>query len=311
MRGGAGTVRIALFALLLLGVFAAATITGKTLAPTSAAESSRPQGTQPMNTMIDAHGDPTKEIPGDTKAASRGASGHEGVGASGLASVEGGYRLVSGQTRVPVGREVRFAFRILDQDGRPVTSFVTEHERRMHLIVVRRDLSGFQHLHPAMAADGTWTTGLRLPEAGVWRVFADFATEAGSVTLGVDLFAAGRFDPAELPEPATTATADGYQVTVEATGLAGGQTGSLTFRVARDGQPVTDLEPYLGARGHLVALREGDLAFLHVHPTDAATEGASIGFGAELPSAGRYRLYLQFQHDGQVRTAAFTLEVAR
>jgi hypothetical protein len=110
---------------------------------------------------------------------------------------------------------------------------------------------------------------------------------------------------------AATATVDGYEVTMESAGLAGGRTGSLTFRVARDGRPVTDLEPYLGARGHLVVLREGDLAYLHVHPTDTATEGASIGFGAELPSAGRYRLYLQFQHDGQVHTAAFTVEVAR
>jgi plastocyanin len=263
-----------------------------------------------VQSMPDAHGHTGKEVHDHSTATTQGASGHDGVGASGLASVEGGYRLVPSQTRVPVGREVNFTFRILDRDGHSVTSFVTKHERDMHLIVVRRDLSGFQHLHPAMAADGTWTTGLRLPEAGVWRVFADFATEHGAATLGVDAFAAGRFDPVDLPEPAKTATADGYQVTVEPTGLAGGQTGSLTFRVARDGQPVTDLEPYLGARGHLVALREGDLAYLHVHPTDAATEGASIGFGAELPSAGRYRLYLQFQHHGQVRTAAFTLEVA-
>jgi hypothetical protein len=308
----AGTARVALFALLLAGVFAAATIAGRTLAPTSAAggEPNQPQGAQPVQSMADAHGDAPKEAHDNRAAATDGASGHDGAGASGLASVEGGYRLVPSQTRVPVGREVDFAFRILDEDGRPVTSFVTEHERDMHLIVVRRDLSGFQHLHPAMAADGTWTTGLRLPDAGVWRVFADFATEQGSATLGVDVFAAGRFDLVGLPEPATTATADGYQVTLEPAGLAGGQTGSLTFRVARDGQPITDLEPYLGARGHLVALREGDLAFLHVHPTDAATAGASIGFGAELPSAGRYRLYLQFQH-GQVHTAAFTLEVAR
>jgi hypothetical protein len=310
---GAGTARVALFALLLAGVFAAATIAGRTLAPTSAAggEANQPQGeAQPMQSMPEAHGDATKEAH-DNSTAANGTSGHDGAAASGLASVEGGYQLVPTQTRVPVGREVDFAFRILDEDGRPVTSFVTEHERDMHLIVVRRDLSGFQHLHPTMAADGTWRTGLRLPDAGVWRVFADFATEQGSATLGVDVFAAGRFDPVDLPEPAATATADGYQVTVEPTGLTGGRTGSLTFRVARDGQPVTDLEPYLGARGHLVALREGDLAFLHVHPTDAATEGASIGFGAELPSAGRYRLYLQFQHDGQVHTAAFTLEVAR
>jgi hypothetical protein len=282
---------VALFALALLGVFATATVAGRALGPTVAAAPGRPRAAAPMDGMAGGHGD--------------------GAGAGGLASAEGGYRLVPARTRVPVGREVRFAFRLLDRDGRAVTSFVPEHERELHLIVVRRDLSGFQHLHPAMAADGTWTTGLRLPDAGVWRVFADFTTGEGPATLGVDVLAGGRFDPADLPAPATTATVDGYQVTLAPAGLAGGRTGSLSFRVARDGRPVTDLEPYLGARGHLVALREGDLAFLHVHPADTATEGASIGFGAELPSAGRYRLFLQFRHQGQVRTAAFTLEVPR
>jgi hypothetical protein len=297
-----GTARVALFALLLAAVFAAAAVAGRTLAPTGAAEPDERQRTQPMDGMTTAHND-------DSQTA-HGAPGHA-AGPTGLASATGGYRMVPEQTRVEAGRRGRFAFRILDHDGRPVTSFVREHEREMHLIVVRRDLSGFQHLHPTMGTDGTWTTELLLPSAGVWRAFADFATAKGSATLGVDLLVAGQFDPVDLPAPATAATAGGYQVTIQTTGLAGGQAGSLTFRVARDGAPVTDLEPYLGARGHLVALREGDLAFLHVHPTDAATEGASIGFGAELPSAGRYRLYLQFQHDGQVHTAAFTVEVAR
>lgn len=298
-----GPVRVGLFALLLVGVFAAATVAGRALAPTGAAEAGQPRPAQPMDGMTDGHGEATDEA--------RGGPGQDGVGAGGLASAEGGYRLVPDRRRLPAGRDVRFAFRVLGEDGRPVTSFVTGHERELHLIVVRRDLSGFQHLHPVMAADGTWTTGLRLPDAGAWRVFADFATDRGSATLGVDVLAAGRFDPADLPAPATTATVAGYRVTMEPTGLAAGRTGALTFRVARDGRPVTDLEPYLGARGHLVALRQGDLAFLHVHPTDAATEGASIGFGVEPPSAGRYRLYLQFQHQGQVRTAAFTVDVAR
>jgi hypothetical protein len=79
--------------------------------------------------------------------------------------------------------------------------------------------------------------------------------------------------------------------------------------VSKDGREVTDIEPYLGARGHLVALREGDLAFLHVHPEDAATAGAGINFGVEYPSRGAYRLFLQFKHDGAVRTVAFTEEV--
>ncbi len=65
-------------------------------------------------------------------------------------------------------------------------------------------------------------------------------------------------------------------------------------------------EPYLGAGGHLVALREGDLAFLHVHPTE---DDAAIGFEATFPSSGAYRLFLQFQADGSVQTVAFTQEV--
>ena len=79
----------------------------------------------------------------------------------------------------------------------------------------------------------------------------------------------------------------------------------LGFEVTRDGAPVA-LDDYLGAKGHLVALREGDLAFLHVHPDEDR-----LRFMAELPTAGRYRLFLQFQVDGAVHTAAFTHEVTR
>jgi hypothetical protein len=113
----------------------------------------------------------------------------------------------------------------------------------MHLIVVRRDLSGFQHLHPTMQVDGTWMAGMTLLTAGVWRAFADFATDRGAATLGVGLVAAGRFDPVELPAPDRTATTEGYQVTIQPTGLAPGQPSELAFRVDRDGQPVTDLDP--------------------------------------------------------------------
>jgi hypothetical protein len=76
---------------------------------------------------------------------------------------------------------------------------------------------------------------------------------------------------------------------------------SLGFAITRNGAPV-ETEPYLGAGGHLVALREGDLAFLHVHPT----EEHGVEFETELQPGSRYRLYLQFKHDGRVHTAEFT-----
>ena len=59
----------------------------------------------------------------------------------------------------------------------------------------------------------------------------------------------------------------------------------------------------------------GDLAYLHVHPDgepgDGKTEpGPDIAFGAEVPSAGSYHLYLDFKHDGVVRTAQFRLDAS-
>ena len=95
--------------------------------------------------------------------------------------------------------------------------------------------------------------------------------------------------------------------------LVAGEHSMLKLRVTHDGQPVTDLQPYLGAYGHLVALRGGDLAYLHVHPDgepgDGKTEpGPEVEFGAEVPSDGTYHLYLDFKHDGVVRTAQFQLD---
>ena len=57
-----------------------------------------------------------------------------------------------------------------------------------------------------------------------------------------------------------------------------------------------------------MALREGDLAYLHVHPEG---HGEAVRFMTEFPSEGRYRLYLQFKHEGRVHTAEFTQEVGR
>jgi hypothetical protein len=220
---------------------------------------------------------------------------------AGLAIVQDGYRLAIENTTLRANRAETLRFRVIDSGGRPVRDFEDEHGARLHLIIVRRDLTGYQHLHPRLAPDGTWSIALKLPEPGSYRMFADFHSDGRDLTLGADLFVPGQFAPRPLPAEATTTTTDGYDVE-----LTEDEPGILHFKVSRYGREVTDLQPYLGARGHLVALREGDLAYLHVHPEEGPEPGAGISFGAEIPSAGRYRLYLQFRHAGAVHTAELT-----
>jgi hypothetical protein len=228
----------------------------------------------------------------------------------GLMVSQAGYTLRLADPSVRLGRSVPVTFSILGPDG-PVTDYDVEHEKQLHLIAVRRDFTGFQHVHPELAADGTWSTRLDLT-AGQWRVYADFKpTGADPLTLGTDLAVAGDYRPAPPSGESRTSVVDGYKVTLTGD-LEAGTDSRLTLSVSRDGEPVADLQPYLGAYGHLVALRSGDLAYLHVHPDgtprDGTTEpGPDVTFFAAVPSAGTYHLYLDFQHQGVVRTAAFTL----
>ncbi|WP_433789642.1 hypothetical protein [Actinoplanes sp. CA-252034] len=230
---------------------------------------------------------------------------------AGLQISQDGYRLTPLSGSLPVGTPQPFRFQITGPDNRPVTAYTTTHDKDLHLIVVRRDLSGFQHVHPELGSDGIWSIPLAVPAAGQYRVFADFKPSGhDGLTLGADVPAAGDYRPTPLPAAARTTTVDGY--TVILTGdLTPGASSKVTLSVSKDGKPVTDLQPYLGAYGHLVALRDGDLAYLHVHPDGEpgdgrTTAGPDVGFHAEVPSTGAYRLYLDFQHDGKVRTAEFT-----
>lgn len=235
------------------------------------------------------------------------------VAVGGLVLSSNGYTLVAESTAFPAGAAAPLRFRIHGPDGKPVNRFATVHDKQLHLIVARRDLSGYQHLHPAMAPDGTWQIALTLPRPGVWRAFADF-TAYDSIggqhptTLGIDLSVAGPYQPTGLPAPARESTVDNFTVTYEGTPQLKATT-PLLFRVHAGGAPVLDLQRYLGSYGHLVVLREGDLAYVHVHPEEQLINGA-VKFWLAAPSPGRYRLFFDFQIGDTVRTAEYTMTVA-
>jgi hypothetical protein len=243
---------------------------------------------------------------GEAEAGMGHGGGAMAMAVRGLAVAENGLRIVVDRPELRRGHAEQLRFRIVDESGHVVRDFDVEHTRRMHLILARRDLTGFQHLHPAMAPDGTWSVAVRLRDAGSYRLFADFSHGGTATTLADDLRVDGVADLRALPAPAATATSDGgYDVRLDAGGVRAGDEASLRFTITRDGRPVAT-DPYLGAGGHLVALREGDLAFLHVHP---AGDEHSTAFEATFPTTGAYRLFLQFKVGGVVQTVAFTQEV--
>lgn len=228
----------------------------------------------------------------------------------GLMISQNGYTFEPSETILEQGRTT-VTFRILGPDGQPVTDFEPTHDADLHFFAVARDLNSFDHLHPRMDDSGTWSTDVDLTP-GAWRLLADFRPVGQeTMTLGSDVFVAGDYQAQPLPPVSATATVDDYMVTVRG-GLTAGESSELTLTVARGGEPVTDLEPYLAAYGHLVALRAGDMAYLHVHPEGSPGDGTTapgpeISFHATAPSSGAYRLFLDFKHGGVVRTAAFTV----
>ncbi|GAB2823645.1 hypothetical protein [Streptomyces daliensis] len=304
--------KITAFAAALTATFGAAWGVGAAVDPVVARE--RPA----------AHGDGhEKEHEKEKEGQTGEARAHQGL-PGGLQISDAGYTLDLHTPRVTAGKRTELRFSVLDEKGEKVTAYEREHGKELHFIVASRDLTGYRHLHPERAADGTWSVTTELPEAGGYRAFADFKPagsgdgsgekggESGEgVTLGADLAATGTYAPEALPKATTTARVDGYEVALSGS-LRPGAARELKLTVTKDGRPVTDLQPYLGAYGHLVALRAGDLAYLHVHPNgepgDGTTKpGPGVTFTATAPSPGAYRLFLDFRHEGKVRTAAFTV----
>lgn len=293
-------VRLGLYGLVLVAVFALAAVTANVVIDEDTVQN------WVEETPDDHHG----------QEDDMNSAGHEdhGVGVLGLASAENGYRLTEVGAPADTGTEGELSLAVTGPEGRPVTAFELDHDQELHLVVVRADGRHFRHVHPERDAEGTWSIPWEWETAGSYRIFADFVpAESGQgMTLSTTVQVAGDYDPAPATEQVTESSVAGFDVAVEGD-LVAGEASELTMTIFRDGEPVTALEPYLGAFGHLVAVRDGDLAYLHVHPhRDASgpddTSGPEIVFDATAPTPGRYLLFLDFQVDGQVHTVPLVID---
>jgi len=219
---------------------------------------------------------------------------------------------------------VNYTFSIVDDQGTTVKDFATVHEKIMHVIIVRKDLQEFQHVHPEFnKITGKFTlSNLAFPSDGPYRIFPDFTPTSAQmgadgmplgVTLNEDVNVGNmaNYKAQPLTDTQLGKTFQSYQVqlTPNPTPVTANTSTTLTFAINQAGKPVTNLEKYLGALGHTVVLREGDLEFLHTHALseNISSQNGKVDFAVTFPMAGKYKVFSQFQHQGKILTTDFVV----
>lgn len=206
---------------------------------------------------------------------------------------------------------------IADPQGTPVRDLEVVHEKLLHLLVVSADLSWFAHEHPERRPDGTFAVPITFPAPGRYTLFHDFTPpRIGMQVVPVEVTVAGAPPPPVplAPDAGAAKTVDGFTVRLTPSRPLVAETNlALTVSLSRDGAPVRDLEPFLGAMGHLIIVSADRKRFVHSHPLERrgapAPRGPDVRFQCQFPTAGRYKAWAQFQHAGRILTVPFTLEV--
>jgi hypothetical protein len=186
----------------------------------------------------------------------------------------------------------------------------------------------FQHVHPELQPDRSWVIDVVLPRPGAYVVLSDFVPAGGLpqfVSRSLETADATHdLSPAILLERShsfQTSTGD-MRVTLrlDPKQVVAGTPARMTYTLtdSANGRPIIDLQPYLGALGHTLLVREGLSQYIHAHPTDEdgrlsmsrARGGPDVTFDTLFAKPGRYRAWTQFQRNGQVHTVSFTFDVA-
>jgi hypothetical protein len=203
---------------------------------------------------------------------------------------------------------------ITDHDGNPVNDFDLNHEKLLHLIIVNQDLSYFNHIHPEFEGEGRFTINTSFPAGGEYKLFADFMPTGGSsTTLSERVRVEGQEQPQTVISADTKLVKEvsGKEVKLALSRSKPKEDVTLTFNIkdAKTKKGIVDLEPYLGAVGHVVILSADGEQYIHVHPLDERATGPVAEFSTSFPIGGTYKLWGQFQHEGEVFTVPFVVEV--
>ncbi|GIM47746.1 hypothetical protein DNHGIG_32950 [Collibacillus ludicampi] len=211
-------------------------------------------------------------------------------------------------------QDTTLTIQIQDKNGKPIEKFDTVHEKQLHLIVVSKDLSFFNHIHPEYKGNGQFTITTTFPTAGEFKAIADFTpTGMGTMNKSHWFTVQGNATASKAIDPDETFTkvVDGKEVTLTFDQLTANKELNMNFNIkdAQTKQDVTDLQPFLGAVGHVVILSQDAENYLHVHPIDEKAKGPDAKFMTTFPHSGVYKIWGQFQQNGKVFTVPFVVKV--
>jgi hypothetical protein len=228
------------------------------------------------------------------------------------------------------GEKVSLRFLLFHpKTGAQIKEFNVVHTKLFHLFIVSHDLQHYAHIHPIQQPDGSFTIETVLPEPGQYEIFCDvFPVDGTPRVLHRSLSTADSPDADHAMQPrldagqSLTKTVAGirFALTLQPPQPVAGRPTLLQYSVVNDetGEPITDLQPYLGAWGHAISLREDATGFLHSHATRLFSGGPDrsrlpgdpqLAFSAVFARPGLHRVWSQIQHKNEVVTVSFDVSV--
>jgi len=289
---------------LLLGVLSACGNAGSTNSGTDHADH-------------DSHGAAHDAVQGEAAPADEDAHADDHGDHGGAAAAEPGdlkatFAFANGTARA--NEETELTIEIANERGERVTDFEVSHEKLLHLIIVDHDLNYFSHIHPDFQEDGTFRIATTFPAGGEYKLFADVVPTGGaSATLSEWVKVEGpEGEHADVAADSTLLkAADGKEVELSVSSVKANEDVTLTFdiRDAATKEGINDLQPYLGAVGHVVILSADAERYIHVHPLDESSSGPKAQFATAFPEPGTYKIWGQFQHNGEVFTVPYVIDV--
>jgi hypothetical protein len=238
---------------------------------------------------------------------------HQGHGSQG-----GSYQLkLTAPKAIALNTPVSLTLDITDDGGKKVDKFETFQEKLMHLIVVSDDLQNFNHIHPTYQQNGQFVVEIQFSQPGNYSLFGDYKPQGKDEQVSVSqLNVAGESKPSQKTNFKRTETIDNTQVnlTFSEPELKPNKEVTLEFDLlsSNDKKPVTDLQPYLGEKGHLVIIKSTSPLtakdYIHAHALKDTPSG-KVQFMTTFPEAGKYKMWGQFNRKGKIVTAGFWVEV--